>query len=686
MWVWVWKGGGGSVTGVGDALDKQAAVATGAVATSRRRAKTPGGSSFQLFANERLATAKRLASTTDRTVKKKTLKPEVLARHREAIRQEWASMTAEQRAPYKELYTHRLQERQLQAQGGAHGEPRQGVGAGLCKETHWGFGGKDAVVHPCLVQQAFRSGARLPPRDEVYDIGEFAVREPLPDFELRGDGVVLDNCPVKGRNICKLHPRHMHMSSIHAGIQSLVDRVGPAASRSCDIVAVFEGTGLREPMASAGPVDRVIALLASASFQPKFSDWVVCKPSASSALASSMELEFPVLVELAFAPTPLPSPSGELHGDAVCLQHVTSDELSMMLSGRAEAWHIRSCEYELLSPLQMRLTNFVAEATLHIRCGSGVRTAPSAGRGRLPPDLAEVLELNALCAQGRPSRPRTRAPRVRQPPHERRSANASAGADRDSAAPIADFQPEADPDEGEDEDFLGAFDFEADVLRPDGVDRELAALADGLVFCEDADANEDLEEADVDAHLVPDVGFLAGDLLSQDSGRQAQLAAGIDAMGEIMSNAAEMSGISVGGEPEAVAASSSSGPSTLAGGATAPIAGEPAAQELQAVSVVPPPPPPLVGVQIEGGPQNWSMTPKGHVFCDAGRLRGRITMWGTNVSVKCQAHGCSKAKGRTKVADGALAQWLRRGIEECPVNEQTPKDVAARRHLSMFPA
>lgn len=55
-----------------------------------------------------------------------------------------------------------------------------------------------------------------------------------------------------------------------------------------------------------------------------------------------------------------------------------------------------------------------------------------------------------------------------------------------------------------------------------------------------------------------------------------------------------------------------------------------------------------VGTQIPGGPLGWTMTPKGYVFCDQQKHRGRITAWKSNVSVKCAAHGCGKARrGRT---------------------------------------
>ena len=77
------------------------------------------------------------------------------------------------------------------------------------------------------------------------------------------------------------------------------------------------------------------------------------------------------------------------------------------------------------------------------------------------------------------------------------------------------------------------------------------------------------------------------------------------------------------------------------------------------------------------------MTAKGYVFCDQHRFRGRITSWGKNVSVKCAVHGCSKAKGRAKVTDGQLAEWLRRGVEEVPVVLGDPK-AAQRRHEAMF--
>jgi hypothetical protein len=78
----------------------------------------------------------------------------------------------------------------------------------------------------------------------------------------------------------------------------------------------------------------------------------------------------------------------------------------------------------------------------------------------------------------------------------------------------------------------------------------------------------------------------------------------------------------------------------------------------------------------------------GYVFSNANRLVGRLTSWGKNVSMKCQAHGgsCSLAKGRHKVTDEALLAWLNRASEVVvPAGANAAEErAAAVLHKAMF--
>jgi len=78
----------------------------------------------------------------------------------------------------------------------------------------------------------------------------------------------------------------------------------------------------------------------------------------------------------------------------------------------------------------------------------------------------------------------------------------------------------------------------------------------------------------------------------------------------------------------------------------------------------------------------------GYVFSNENRLLGRISSWGTSVSVKCQAHGssCNLAKGRRKFTDDELFEWLGRASEIAVPEIATTSELraAAARHKALF--
>lgn len=97
-----------------------------------------GGSPYQLFQNQELANAKRLAGAAD-LAPSGNLTAEALARVREGCRQRWAAMNEDERALRNDIYKQRLSQRRLEAAQGRPGneEPHTSVEPA----SHWGFGG-----------------------------------------------------------------------------------------------------------------------------------------------------------------------------------------------------------------------------------------------------------------------------------------------------------------------------------------------------------------------------------------------------------------------------------------------------------------------------------------------------------------------------------------------------------------
>lgn len=94
---------------------------------------------------------------------------------------------------------------------------------------------------------------------------------------------------------------------------------------------------------------------------------------------------------------------------------------------------------------------------------------------------------------------------------------------------------------------------------------------------------------------------------------------------------------------------------------------------------------PTIGRLVPGAPAGWSMTPAGYIFGPDHVYRGRITCFRSNVSIKCQEHGCGRLTKRVRVSDAQLIAWLAAGVEQCGVSAETPVPDLARKHMLLFP-
>lgn len=645
-----------------------------------------------------LAAAKRLALPQDLTVAG-ALTAEALQRARRQCQTDWAGMTVEQRAPFKVLYENRL----LQRKAAAAREASRSVAEDAVQpagRSHWHCGSKSLIVHPRFVQAALTESRALPKVEEVHNTTEFSIQAPEA-APLIGEGVVLESCPVLGRNLCKDHADKASVTALHTLMKSLCDRLGKQVANGGDILVLFEGMEAKPPLDFE--VDRHLALLSSVTWSPRFCDWTMCmaQPPAS---VSPAALSFPLVVDLELVPLSavLPAPAAEARSS---FHHETSEDLALKLQGRASKWRLRLCKYDLVSPTRMLVTGLEPAGEFDLQ----VDLAPQrpARRQRfasgLAGDLAMVLALNAELRQSAStSRLPSNSPASAQLAAGQRPAprgQAAIAGDRLAREPVSARAPDEEDVFGSDDDLQQEAglpgeeedDCLADLLESQrGMDQGLLQLAAGLLMPEvdrgdimSADVADDTEDRLPDAHVAagtdatPAVGESAAqsspDMVAADNLGEAM--DNLEAIVEMTAKLACDTGEEQGENPPSGAASSSSGGVDVAGaGVGAPIV---------AAEAAPPPAPAInVGDPIPDGPAGWTMTRLGYIFDSDHRQRGRITAWGRNVSVKCSMHGCSKAKGRDKVSNGALARWLAGGVSN-PDGSLTTRQLRLR-HESAF--
>lgn len=488
-----------------------------------------------------------------------------------------------------------------------------------------------------------------------------------------------------GRNLCKLHPQWRQASALAETMKILCNRLGKAGANTGDVLVLFEGRNFDEPRLCV--CGRVFCLLSRASWSPKFQDWTMCEPNTAQDMGGA-SVDFPLEVRLSLAPLKLRMPFAD---SAIGLHHETSDDLALNLISRARSWRLRVCKYDLLSAMAMRVTGLEPAAEFDLQVGMrGARPDRAATGQRVD---TNILAIQALCDLGDPLADAGREARCasvgrrgagtqsqglqyRAPGH---GASTAPGPDellrphRQGRNRNMTSNNESGDDSTEDEVCLASL-----LEQPLEMNQGLVDLADGLLIPE-VEEHIDLlaPGCPIDCDEPPAPVFRTEEAAA---GVAASSAQGTEAAGERDLPAAPAD---MGSAAEALVefghvvelAASADGPQRFEANASA----APPPPQQPPVEEQPPQYPP-----IPDGPEGWTMSPHGYVF-GGGRYRGRITCFGSNVSVKCAAHGCGKLKGRKKITDGQLAQWLARGDEECQVDASATRDAMARRHVAMFP-
>lgn len=545
------------------------------------------------------------------------------------------------------------------------------------------------MVHPNIAQKALSGGVKLHSAAEVNNSKEFAIEEAGGDGEaFLGDGLVIDACVHLGRNICKHHRDFEKISLMQRALNTMCDRLGKTVAKSGEVLLLFEA-----PIGGGPDIARAFALMTGVSLSPKFQDFTMCHAESGAALGEA-DLVLPLQLVLVLAGLPLVIP-GE---SAVGLQHMTSSELLLSLLAQAPQWRMRICKYTLLTPMQMVVTGLEGAEQFDLLCGGHQPKAARIGQRRNAASTAAELEaVFALNDLGDPMLLGAR--------HGAKQLGGDMQQEGTGPAPLADGPmrrrqrqrktlPPEDPEAfGEASDL----DAEAEECFEDLLE------APPLVYAELLERGADLltqpvHNADL---MAPDLALGEDDLLPQafqeDGGNLPPAAVGaasssgsglarpsdasasaIESLGGVLDLVAELADIM----PEEDGGNGLP-PGSPVGEAPASVPEAPAA-DAQPEPLAPPPPRPAVGAPIADGPEGWTMDALGYIFCLEGVNRGRITGWGKSVSVRCRAHGCSKAKGRAVVTNGQLAHWLARGIAECAWTPGRDTNELKQQHIAMF--
>lgn len=542
---------------------------------------------------------------------------------------------------------------------------------------------------------------------QVFNISEFAVQEP-DEVQMLGADIVVESCPLLGRTVCQRHPEHALVTAIHNGMKALVDRLGKATVGTGDVLVMFEGRSPRGLDQAARR--RIFALVSQVNYSPKFQDWTVCEPEDKDDLSREV-LALPSLVSIGLVPLP----PNLFAGDGLCIHHETGDDLALEMAGLALEWTLSVCQYELLTPMEMRVAGVEPSADLHIQCRAGKGHQARRRAVDVDKELAGVLqEAAALSSLGDPlssnnmlGRARRRTSAQSAPALVRARASAPNSAREARGAPLAEAVGEEEglwghlAPEDSDDHIPDDLDVAVPLERPPLADVALSGLAEGLLI--PVVDRSDIFSADiagdgvqppvevaaaslVDTHSVPGVasssadGRPSADELLRDPGAAAEMAA------EVLDMALRVSGIdeatpSAGATADSaavlVAPAAPAAPEAMVPSPT-PASSSAAPQAADGDSA-------QLGAPIQNGPSGWTMTSTGHVFCNERRYRGRISSWDRNVSVSCTLHGCRKAKSRAKLTDGQLAQWLADGVAQCPPRAGVSKDTLKKEHQRMFP-
>lgn len=613
---------------------------------AKRPKAVSGGSPFQVYANCKLESAKQLALPSELT-SRGSLKAPVLERIRDEIKAAWAALTDEERGIWGQEYRERLESRRQAARATAAANvarqagPDQDKGSetALCPNSHWGAGSRHYAVHPELVRDALCAARRLPKDEDVFNNTEFVVPPLVSEDELLGEDEQLDGCLWRPRNTCDLHPLAGDIEIIRAKCSKLVKLMGTAAARGCDVLVLFEGSGIREPQPGVMKL-RTFAFMSMMQIRPAFQVFTLCHPSERSDIYGA-DLPLPLKLCLSIVQSPF-----DVYGqtELECFSHQT-----------------RVCEYTNIDVMHVEITRIQVERAAEAE-----------------PAMDCILQAALSLQNSKQGRARGRGRSRSAAAGGRSRGSTSSGRGRFGRVPrsVADLDWAGEASDEDEDDVIEAeagMDYEHN-------DAGLLEAASGLLigFRESGPLEETPLEGDIELPPVdvtreegdaaPNAVPVAGPPVCARNDAELAIVSVLDKVDTLLRDegllpgpepgAQDVGAVSQGPGGGGLAASSSSsgGGAGYAGGAAA--------------SIAPPPPDILDG---------WVISEKGYVTDDCGRWVGTIGTWGKNISVKCRQHQCQMAKNKTRASARDFMIWLKKGLDiPAPVGDSMVEQNAHR--------
>lgn len=657
-------------------------------APKRRKA---GGNPYFLFQNSRMEAAKQIAAAADLSPAG-TLTDEARARVIQESKAAWANMTDEGRKVYLDAFRDRQDARRALSPSRSEVAPlgaASASGSRFSQESAWGMGTAKCAVNPAMVQAAFRDGRKLPTYEQVFNPTAFMVPEGTPLESLRGDDIEPEGCPcLPGTTLCQLSLADVEISRVVLLLNKVAKILGAVASRSCDILVMLEGAGVRVP-GNGGARSRLFGLLSGATFKPLGQEYTICEVLHGHDVGQE-SLAFPFDVRLMSEPCRLLIP-GE--PPVTCLRHMSGDEFAQMAVGLATHWTALRLEYQLVDIMTMRVT------------GASKFEAP-AGPSKVAKEVSDLLAIHDLeDPSTAPARPPKPARKARAKAKQSSASSSSHGghpiADGTSAVvevPASNDQPVHPHDDDATADDLYDEDLFGDMMAESAahMDGELIGLAQGLLMgpIDQCDLLDDQARAD-DGEEPLEGAMAAGESETRPPQRATPLLAEAAGPSGASSSAASPPGMTIfdeagigeaiddfveglsvvceitdGGGANDTAPETSTdvaadknmdgdGDIVASAAALSDRTSAASASSEAAVPTVPTPAAPTaqLGEPIQGAPAGWVMNSGGYVFDDTNRYRCRITDWGKNRAIRIPG-GQSKAVQRAMVTNGELIQWM----------------------------
>ena len=203
-------------------------------------------------------------------------------------RARWDAMSDAEKNVYVQRYQDWLAEPPPEA-------PREEVNT---YRSHWGGGSKSCLVTPSEFCSYIKQRG-WPRDDDIYNASGKYVHDPCGDV---GFNEVLQfnlwGCSRLPRNICRGQFGDVRVADlVHGSLSNLIERLGRRDAYSAGVLLVFRGKRLADDDSLARTL-HIVGFLVGAMYNPRVSDWALCRFESPDGVATMEDLPLPCDMQL----------------------------------------------------------------------------------------------------------------------------------------------------------------------------------------------------------------------------------------------------------------------------------------------------------------------------------------------------------------------------------------------------